>query len=275
MKFEIKIVVAFTATMILILFYLNTVVIGFFDYVKQDLIFHFLDNKPPSKKFIEEKFNEYLKDVLLWEVLLVLSMTLILYKVIYKMGSREREYRSFLELILLTVSHKFGNFLTVQKGNIEILKARYDEKAIKRLENSYNYLKEDFQRIIDTINRFRSFSSKKEKINLKNIIENTLSLFDFKGKLKTNLEDFQIYSNRQLFDSIIFSLIENAIKYSKETINIRLTKKYLAIRNDITDREEKGSGVGLKITESLLKKEGFQMRYRVKGDNFLVVLKLR
>ncbi|WP_353685903.1 hypothetical protein [Thermodesulfovibrio sp. 3462-1] len=268
MKFQIKIIIVFSLALALILFYLNTVILNFLDSFKEDYVLQSLT----EKNFIEQKFQEYVKNVLLWEFLLVLSLMLILYKIIEKMLKQEREYMDFLELILLNISHKFGNFLATHKGNIEILKIKYDKKAIQRLETSYNYIHNDFCKILETINRFKSFSSNKEKVNLKEIVEKNLSIFEINKKLLINLKDVFIYTNRQMLDNIVFSLIENAIKYSSETIHIRLTKNFLAIRNDISEKE-KGSGVGLKITEALVKKQEFKLKYRAKENKFIVVLK--
>lgn len=270
MKFQIKIIIAFSLVLALILFYLNTVVIGFLDSFKEDYTVRYLANK----NFIEQKFQEYVKNVLLWEFLLVLSLMLILYKIIERMLKQERDYKEFLELILLTISHKFGNFLASYKGNIEILKIKNDEKALRRLEKSYSYLEEDFRRISDTITHFKNFSSNKEKINLKEMIEKTLSFFEINSQLKLNLNNVFIYANRQAMENIIFHLMENAVKYSKERIYIRLSKNMLAIRNDIYE-QEKGSGIGLKITEALAKKQGFKLKHRAKEEEFITVLNLQ
>lgn len=243
-------------------------VISFMDFFKEEFALQSLT----KKNFIDQKFQEYVKDILLWEFLLVLSLMFILYKIIERMLKQEKDYIDFLELILLTISHKFGNFLASHKGNIEILKIRYDERAIQRLENSYNYIQNDFYKVLETINRFKSFSASKEKVNLKELIEKNLSMFEINRKLTLNLKDVFIYANRQIVDNIVFSLIENAIRYSSEQIHIRLSRVCLAIGNDITEKE-KGSGVGLKITEALAKKQGFKLKYRAKENKFIAVLK--
>jgi len=268
LKFQIKIIIAFSIVLALILFYLNTVVVNFLDAFKEDYILQSLT----KKEFIEQKFQEYVKDVLLWEFLLVLSLMLILYKIIDRMLKQEKNYRDFLELIILTISHKLGNFLAVQKGNIEILKLGYDSKALNRLEISYNYIQEDLQKILETINRFKEIPATKEKINIRELVEKNLSLIEPSCKLIINLKDVSINANRHIVENIIFSLIENAVKYSKERIHIRLSKNFLAIRNDIAQKE-KGSGVGLKITEALAEKEGFKIKYQAKGESYIVLLK--
>lgn len=268
MKFQIKIIVAFSLVLALILFYLNTMVINFLDYLKEDYML-----QPFSKKeFVEKRFMEYVKNVLLWEFLLVLSLMLILYKIIERMLKQEKEYKDFLELIVLLISHKFGNFLASVRGNIEILKISHDRKAIERLEKSYNFLQEEFQRIQDSITRFKEVSDTKERINLKEIIERNLSLLTPVSRVILNLKEVSITANRNAVENIVFSLMENAVKYSKERIQIRLSKNCLAIRNDIADTEH-GSGIGLKIAESLAKKQGFKLKYRAKGKNYIAVLK--
>ena len=273
MKFQIKIVIIFSLVLGVILFYLNTVVITYLDYMKEEYILQSVYKKDiQTKEFIEQKFHKYVRDVLLWEFLLVLGLMLILYKIIDKMLRQERDYRDFLELIILTISHKFGNFLAAQKGNIEILKGGYDPRAIRRLELSQTYMQEDFHKILEIINSFKEMKTEKEKLNIKEIVERTLSVFETSSKLTVNMKDVSINANRQIVENIIYNLLENAVRYSKERIHIRLSKRYLAIRNDISQKE-KGSGVGLKIAEALAKKEGFTIQYHTKGESFIVFLK--
>lgn len=250
-------------------------VVNFMDYVKEDILYHSYEkNRVLKREYVEERFQDYVKNVLLWEFLLVLSFMLILYKVIDRMTRQEREYRDFLELILLTISHKFGNFLAVQKGNIEILKLSNDPKALERLEKSYNYLQEDFHRVLESITQFKELSYSKEKINIRELIEKSLSLVSPEVNLKLKLRDISINANRQMFENIVFPIIENAFKYSEGGVQIRLGEKYLAIRNKITSGE-KGSGVGLKIAQALAKKQGFHLLSRGKGDYFIVLLKFK
>lgn len=273
MKFQIKIIITFSLSLAVILFYLNTMVINFIDYMKEDLILQLQDKRAFIKRdFIENKFQEYVMNVLLWEFLLVLSLMLILYKVIERITKQERDYEEFLELILLTLSHKFGNFLAVHRGNIEILKIRKDERALQRLEKSYNYMQEDLNKVIDTINRFKEASFEREKINLRNLIDSFLSLLETEKKILISTKDFFVYANRANLENIIFSLLENAFKYSKERIHIKVCKNFLAIRNDIYETE-RGSGIGLKLAQALAKKEGFKIKYRAKGDSFILILK--
>lgn len=249
-------------------------VINFFEYIKEDFLHKNSNTLPLSSYYIETKFHEYVKNIILWEFILVLSTMLLLYKIIDRMIRQEREYRNFLEILILTISHKFGNFLAAQQANLELLKLKNDSNALSRLEKSYKYIQEDFHSILEIINTFKEFSLKKEKINIKAVIERTFSILDYEFSNIQKLKDFYIYTSRQLIENIIIPLIENAIKYSRDGIQIRLTKKYLAIRNKIY-QVEKGSGIGLKIAEAMAKKGGFTLTYRAKGEYFIALLKFK
>ncbi len=260
--------------MIFVLFYLNALVFSFIEYLKEDYIFHYLESRKVDQDFLEKKILEYTKQVILWEFLLVLATMLIVYKIIDRMTKQQKEYRDFLELIILTISHKFGNFLASQKGNIEILKINYDPKALHRMEKNYEIMREDFNTIVNCIENFKRFSTYREKIRLREIINKSLNLLTDKKNFQIRGKDLEVYANRQAFDNILFNILENAVKYSEGTISIRITKRYLAIRNKIL-LTSKGSGIGLKISETLAKKQGFQLLYRTKGEYFLCLLKFR
>lgn len=275
MKFQIKIILATTLVLISVLFYLNTMVINYMEDVREDLLSKAYEkDKPTQRDFVDKRIHEYIFNVLLWEFLLVLALMLILYKVINRMTRQEREYREFLELLLLTISHKFGNLLAAQKGNIDILKVKYDQKAIERLEKTYDFIREDLNSILVYIERFKDLSSEREEINLRELIKKCLNLQDEKKEIFFRERDVYLYANRQILENIIIPLLENAAKYSDGRIFIRLTKKYLAIRNkiSITDR---GAGIGLKIAEKLAEKQGFKLLYRGKEDYFISILKFK
>lgn len=260
--------------MIVVLFYLNALVFSFIEYLKEDYIFHHFESRQVDRDFIENKILEYTKQVILWEFLLVLATMFILYKIIDRMTKQQREYKDFLELILLTISHKFGNFLASQKGNLEILKIKYDQKALQRLEKNYEHIEEEFRTIVKYIENFKRFSADREKISLRETLNKCIDLLIDKEAIRIRGKDLLLYSNKQVLENILFPLIENAVKYSEGVISIRITRKYLAIRNKILVTS-RGTGIGLKISETLAKKQGFQLLYRTKGEYFICQLKFR
>ncbi len=274
MRFHIKVIIAFAFVTITVFFYLNSMFFNFIDYFKEDYLLHYLQQNRINREFIENKIYEYTKQVILWEFLLILVTMLILYKIIDRMSKQEREYKDFLELLLLTISHKFGNFLASQKGNIEILKIKRDEMALQRLEKNYELIKDDLSTILSYIENFKKFSSEKERVSVMEILNKCIDILSEKKSFKISGKDVYVYSNKQIFENIIFPLIENAGKYSEGIVYIRVTRRYLAIRNKILVLS-RGTGIGLKISETLASKQGFQLLHRTKGEYFICQLKFR
>ncbi len=273
-SFQIKVIIATTFIFITVLFYLNTMTFTFLDDMLRDLSNQFIVKGEFNKKIeFEKRYAEYLKDIFLWESLLALSLMLVLYKVIQVLTRKEIEYQEFLELLVMILSHKFGNFLAIHRTNIDILKKKYDIKALDRLEKSYEYIQEDLSQILNTLTSFKE-KKDKEAIFLKEIIEKIIFNFPQDKKLILNLDIFKIYVRRQIMENIIFFLIENSVKYSKSFIQIRLTPNYLAIRNDI-NYTSKGRGVGLKIVSWLAEKERMRVQYKIKNEIFFVMLKFK
>ncbi|GAB6184047.1 histidine kinase [Thermodesulfovibrio hydrogeniphilus] len=272
--FQIKVIIATTFVLIVVLFYLNTMTFTFLDDMLRDLSNQFTLKGEINKKIeFEKRYAEYLKDILLWESLLALSLMLILYKIIQVLTKKEIEYQKFLELLIMLISHKFGNFLAIHRTNIDILKKRYDIKALDRLEKSYEYIQEDLSKILNTLISFKS-PEEKETIFIKEIVEKIVFSFPQEKKIILKLNNTKIRTCKMKIENIIFFLFENSIKYSKSFIHIRLTSKYLAIRNDI-NYTKRGSGIGLKIVDWLANKEKIKLRYRCTSEIFFVILKFK
>lgn len=275
MSFQIKVIIITSLTLIVVLLYLNTMVINYMDFLKQELILTVDESDRFSRMAkIERSFESYLVNVLLWEFLLVLALMLILYKVISKMIKQERDYMDFLELLLLIISHKFGNLLASQRGNIEILKMKYDQRAIERLERVYELVKEDLDSVLSYIEKFKNLSAKKERISMNELVKRALKFFEEKAEFFVSEQECNLYAHRQLVENIVIPLVENSVKYSSGRVSIRLTRNYFAIRNRIS-KLDRGTGVGLKIAERLAKKEGFRLINRSKNGYFISVLRFR
>lgn len=90
--------------------------------------------------------------------------------------------------------------------------------------------------------------------------------------LKLSLQDILVNLDRLAIETILFLIFDNAFKYSKNKIHIKLCHKGIAVRNDFAELG-KGSGVGLQIVDYLAKKSGYALKYRAKGEHFLLTLK--
>lgn len=225
-----------------------------------------------DQNYLDERFKKYSKTVLLWESLLVLVLMFLFYRILSILSKKEIEYEEFLKLLIFVISHKIGNFLSVMETNLEILKIKPENRVIERIQNSCNILNEEITKTIQTVKKLPSYKSKKQSVNLKDIVLEILKQFEPKHILKLSLQDIFVNLERVAIETILFLIFDNAFKYSKNKIHIKLCHKGIAVRNDFAELG-KGSGVGLQIVEYLAKKSGYTLKYRAKGEHFLLTLK--
>ena len=225
-----------------------------------------------DQNYFDERFKKYSKTVLLWESLLVLVLMFLFYRILSILSKKEIEYEEFLKLLIFVISHKIGNFLSVMETNLEILKIKPENRVIERIQNSCNILNEEITKTIQTVKKLPSYKSKKQSVNLKDIVLEILKQFEPKHILKLSLQDIFVNLDRVAIETILYLIFDNAFKYSKNKIHIKLCHKGIAVRNDFAELG-KGSGVGLQIVEYLAKKSGYTLKYRAKGEHFLLTLK--
>jgi signal transduction histidine kinase len=181
--------------------------------------------------------------------------------------------------MLLTITHKLGNFLSIYRVNIEILSEKCSSKALERLDNAYSIMEKDFSFVTKSLKRL-SFQQKEEKkLNVKNKILEVLSFFgqSLKDKnVSVSISDVYVKMDEHDLENILFSIFENIAKYSKKNIHIKMCKDkkyvYIFIRNDFKS-VSKGSGIGLKLAEFLVSQYGGELKTRVK-NSFLTVIVL-
>jgi len=141
------------------------------------------------------------------------------------------------------LAHELKTPLSVIKSDLELL------EMWKKLDLDllYSSKKEiiNMQEIIDNL-LFLSESEanlEKEEIDLNNEIKEIINKYfwDFREKIFISWVNIKKNFNKKLFDILIRNLLENAIKYSKkdEKIEIFLEKKYLIIQNKIDKNQWK------------------------------------
>jgi two-component sensor histidine kinase len=233
-----------------------------------------------KKSYKTQKLKSFASTLFIWEGIIVISLILIMYLTIINFLKKEEENLKFLEILVLSITHKIGNFLAIQKLNIDILKMKCsEEKAVYRIEENYKFIEKDFKITLESIQNLKS-SEKKKLINIKDVITEIVKNFEdvLKEKdLKLKLKDCYIKISEIDAENIIFNLIENSVKYSKKSIYIKVccTQKYfyLIIKNDISE-QNKGTGIGLEIVKYLLQKNNGRLYTKAK-KNYLVVVKIK
>ncbi len=226
---------------------------------------------------IYQRVKELATCLFLWEAALILSLSFIFYKLLWLHLREREENKQFLEMLLLAISHKLGNFLAAQRVNIEIIKTMQSPKAVKRLEMGYDLVEKELEHILWIIKNFNGRLRQKQKFDLAPLISEIISEFkeELKGKsMKVSLFSAQIYGVKTEIKMILYNLIENAVKYANKEISIQLAsgngKTLFIVKNDIKPHTSRGSGIGLNLAEKLARANRVKLAFGEKNGCFLV-----
>ncbi|QCD52009.1 sensor histidine kinase [Campylobacter sp. RM16192] len=193
-----------------------------------------------------------------------------------------------LQGILSSISHEFKNPVAVIQASSHTLmndKNLSDELRSKFIEK----ITKNSQRIVNLIDRLNlrsadSLSLKKTNFNLYNLAlgaKNEL-LEKYKDReIDIENNEIQIFADEALIKQVLVNLIENALKYSNDKIEIcfhdssilikdrgagieqkdirLITKKYFKVKNNI---QTNSFGLGLYISKQILKMHGFEFIIR-------------
>ncbi|WP_457638808.1 hypothetical protein, partial [Persephonella sp.] len=219
-----------------------------------------------DREYKTHKIKEFALTLLLWDAVLILSAMLFLYFTIIKYLKKEEYLKKYLEILILTITHKLGNFLSVQRINIDLIKSKCKIKAVNRLESAYSLIEKDFKFTIKTLKTLENPEKNITTVNLKDLIEDVVYHFTDtlkEKKLTLRLKDIYIKADPNDIENILFAVIENAVKFSQEKVFIKMCKKddavYLFIKNDVGEAV-KGAGVGLEIAQFLLSQYGGEVK---------------
>jgi signal transduction histidine kinase len=231
----------------------------------------FLTNVNSPEKSLDLK-DKYSRVILLWEGILILTTSLLLYIVIDRYLKKEERYKSFLQLLILAISHKFGNSLSSIITNLEILKQTEDKKSLTRIERVVNTLSSDIKTLSETFKNLPLDDRKEEIVDIKQLILESLKNFDYDKKILLNLKPIKKYTSKVDLEIVFHNLLENSFKYSNSFVHIKMIKKCLIIKNDINSNTEGGNGIGLLIVENLCKLNGVKFKKRSSKNSYLVIL---
>lgn len=220
----------------------------------------------------KERYEKLAKLILMWESILVISSTLLFYIVIQRALEKEKKYKEFLELMITTISHKFGNFIAAIKINIEILKDRHSKEVVKNSEDYINQMDKDLKMLIDILKK--AGEEREEKVSIDKLVGRIVdSLKEKDRRVILQLRDFKLKTDLNVIENVLFILIDNAFRYSEKFVHIKsFIDGSLIIRNDIKHRSG-GSGIGLLLAQRLAKTQNWDIKTRQKGNIFSVYIK--
>ncbi len=155
-----------------------------------------------------------------------------------------------LDTLLKETLHELKIPVTTILSNASMIKKELtDAKSLKRLERiekASKLLLSEYGEMEFAI-RKQIMGGKKEKFDLKNLIEEILFLIDeeeLEIQIIRELESCEVFSDRSGFLKVIKNLVQNGIKYNKKggTLKIVLSGKELIIED---------TGIGIKESEML------------------------
>ncbi|NPA51565.1 MAG: HAMP domain-containing histidine kinase [Aquificae bacterium] len=233
-----------------------------------------------DENYIKEKYLKFYINLLLWDSVIIIGLFVFFHYTILRYIKKEAQLRKTLELSILSISHKLGNFLSINKLNLEILKESCPQKELDRLLYSYNLIEKDFKHLTSLLKQLDKEPTK-NLINIKTLIERTINEFSYlteNKKVILHLKDFYIRTDENKIDTVIYNIIENALKFSKSYIHIKMcikkNKLVLAIRNDISFPTNSNTGIGLNIVRQLLPELSGKLYYRAKKNHYITVIVL-
>ena len=231
-----------------------------------------------KNSYFKDKLSDFALLLFLWEAILMIVVMLGYYVIIYRASHYKNAYNRSFDIVLGVFEHKTRNFLTSQNLIIENGIEGNCIKALNKLSLINSTFEHEIERIDRFIELFKAEKIKIRKINLRSTILKNSKELNIK-KIQTNFKlfDYIIKTCDFDYDYLIYIILSNAFKYSDTFVNIKMRryKKHLfvTIKNDISQSNENGLGVGLQIAELLSKKNKIKMRWSA-AKNFTLTLKL-
>ena len=177
---------------------------------------------------------------------------------------KENELTNQKSNFILSVSHELKTPIAATKLQLQTL-LKHDlerEKQKVLLNNALNETNR-LHKLVDNVlmaNQIENdnLSIQKENLNLSELIETTILRY-FSAQLETNIihlnieKDIHYSVDKELFPSIIINLIENAIKYSHDVIDIQLNLKTIN-NNPVLQINDLGCGIPDNEKETIFQK---------------------
>lgn len=255
---------------------------------EKSLSYVFKDPSHPDKyvyvnvklTYAEKFFQEPLKRILLFEFVAVFLVFFVYQLVVEDFINKMKQQEEWVKSLVASIAHKFGNFLSVQKLNLALLKTRIrDQDILSRLERSLSKVEKDMNLILNVLREEKHM--RREWIRADSLILKTLEYLKEEAsekKVILKLSEAYIYADETDLGDIFYNIISNGLRYSKSFFHIRLCKGQKSVsfifRNDISNWEARGMGIGIILLERVVRRQRGTLSIRIK-KHYTVLLKLR
>jgi signal transduction histidine kinase len=217
------------------------------------------------------------------------------------------------EALMFEISHGLQTPLTIMKGELFFLRKQgYDTTKVDAIDSSIDRISSFIYRLLNLSRIESTITHQEARFNITALISEIVQFFAVSTKEKgitlvsSLAENVFILGNKDEIDELISNLINNAIKYMKDSENKEITitlsqdshhniisvkdtgigmqkedvanlfQKFYRIKNDAT-KGIKGTGLGLAICKKIVEKHNGQIRVSSdygKGSTFTVLLPL-
>jgi len=212
--------------------------------------------------------------------------------------------------LMNVMSHEIINTITPISSLAENLESllheeNTDDTTIDELSHGLNIIKRRSHHLTSFVDTYRKLAElplpKKEKVNLTNIIQHTLSLFEQEFLSKeidiqfNNSTLISLYADKQQLEQVLINLLSNCL-YALEgiespTISIKLLQEMNRVHVEICDNgigiskkikdnifvpyfttRKDGSGIGLTLSKSIMEAHNGAIRFKSKpGETLFTV----
>lgn len=157
----------------------------------------------------------------------------------------------------------------------DIKRAKRIQDALKRLKRLYKQLSYSIQKDILPID--------KEEFDLKDLVEDSITNLSqiYGNRFNLNLKPLKVVADKIGLEQTVDNIIENSLKYSKDSIEISIKDNRLIIKDygkgmDASellkiydryyqsDKNYKGQGIGLSLVKEFCDKEGIDIKINSK-----------
>ncbi len=213
-----------------------------------------------------QQLKHFFYYIVLWECILVIVVSYVFFLLFKRYKRHKKEVTEFQDILVEAVSHRLGNFLAVQKINLELLRGQHNPRALGRIEESTARFENDFQQLIKIMSEFDFEERKHEPVDIKTVAEDMLPRFDGVHRVRVHkrLQSGTLQGNILEIQTLLFILVENAVKYADSCIKIKTGvtngRSYCFLLNDINPAVSIGSGIGQNIARRLCERNNLFLR---------------
>ena len=223
-----------------------------------------------KEDYFQERLNSLMKKILFLEFLLILTLVSLYQAVVEGYIKKLEKKEGWVRQLILSLTHRLGNFMATQKVLLALLKKTYGEdENLKRMEKSLTKAQRDFSIFTNLAREDKTITI--EYLNLREHVEEVLNYFDdelAKKRLKVSLKDMFVRMDRTDLDDVLYNLVGNALKHSKSFVHIKICLKArtLIIRNDTSQQDRPGMGIGLELVQRIIDKYRFKLNLRYRKN---------